>query len=101
MGEKDFQSEVLQRLTRIETNQDNMACHDAKIDRLEIQVAKVEAATKSAHYRLDAMQSDKKELKEDLTEAIKEQIGGIYKTAMILAGLVNFFAGIIMWLIKN
>lgn len=96
MGEEKFQSEVLQRLTRIETNQENMSDHKSKLDSLEIQVARVETSTESAHHRLDAMLTDRLELKKDLTGVIKEQISGIYRTAGIIGGGISFFIGIIM-----
>ncbi len=100
MGEQDFEREVLQRLARIETNQDNTTAECGpcrkKVDDLEIAVARVEASAKSAHHRLDTMQIDRTELKKDLTEAIKEQIAGIYRTAVILAGVAAFFIGLIM-----
>ena len=94
MGEKDFQQEVIDRLARIETNVANASDHKEKISNLEIQMAHVEASTKSAHHRLDT-------IKEDLTEAIKEQIKGVYRTAALLGGVAGFFVGIIMVLWKH
>ena len=101
MGQDNFENEVLQRLARIESHQENTSKQcipcQAKIDSLEIQVAKVVESAKSAHHRLDTMQTDRSELKKDLTDAIKEQIAGIYRTAMILGGTISFFVGLIMW----
>lgn len=54
-----------------------------KIDRLEIQVAHLESALQSAQERLNVMQVDRNELKKDLTDAIKEQISGIYRMAAV------------------
>jgi tetrahydromethanopterin S-methyltransferase subunit G len=104
LGEEIFEREVLQRLTRIETKQENInnqcAPCRSKIDHLEIAVARVEAATKSAHHRLDAMQTNSAEVKEELITAIKDQISGIYRTAGMLGAISGFFVGVIMWLIK-
>lgn len=105
MGEEVFEREVLQRLTRIETNQANTSeqcapCR-AKVDQLEIMFARVEASAKSAHHRIDTMQTNNTELKKELVTAIKEQISSIYRTAGVIGALSSFFVGIIMWLIKN
>jgi peptidoglycan hydrolase CwlO-like protein len=105
LGEEVFEREVLQRLTRIETKQENInnqcAPCRSKIDNLEITVARVEAAAKSAHHRLDAMQTNSAELKEELITAIKDQISGIYRTAVMLGALSSFFVGVIMWIVKH
>lgn len=102
MGQVNFENEVLQRLARIEAHQENTSKQCApcqkKVDALEIAVAEIKASAKSAHHRLDTMQTDRTELKKDLTDAIKEQIAGIYRTAMILGGTVSFFVGVIMWI---
>lgn len=105
MGEELFEREVLQRLTRIETNQENIndqcvPCR-SKVDNLEIAVARVEAAAKSAHHRLDTMQSNNVAVKEELITAIKEQISSIYRTAGVIGAVSGFFVGVIMWLIKH
>lgn len=105
MGEEIFEREVLQRLTRIETNQENIndqcvPCR-SKVDNLEIVVARVEAAAKSAHHRLDTMQSNNVAVKEELITAIKEQISSIYRTAGVIGAVSGFFVGVIMWLIKH
>ena len=88
MGNEGFEHEVLQRLTRIEARQEStskqcIVCQP-KIDRLEIQVAHLESALQSAQERLNVMQVDRNELKKDLTDAIKEQISGIYRMAAVL-----------------
>lgn len=105
MGEEVFEREVLQRLTRIETKQENInnqcAPCRSKIDNLEITVARVEAATKSAHHRLDAMQTNSAELKDELITAIKDQISGIYRTAAVIGAVSSFFVGIIMWALQR
>lgn len=104
MDEK-VEREILDRLTRIEARQDLQLsqCQPcrSKVDAHEIAIAKLEASSKSAHHRLDSMQLASKDLKEDLTEAIREQIAGIYRTAALLGAVSGFFVGIIMWLIKN
>lgn len=105
MSEQNFEREVLQRLTRIETNQANTTAECVpcrrKVDDLEIAVAEVKASAKSAHHRLDTMQTGRSELKKDLTDAIKEQIAGIYRTAMILGAVISFFVGLITMLIGH
>lgn len=105
MSQQEFEREVLQRLASIEANQrhivDECAPCRQKVDMLSIEVARIDASAKSAHHRLDTMQSSTNELKKELTEAIKEQIAGIYRTAMMLGGLAGFFVGIITWLIKH
>jgi tetrahydromethanopterin S-methyltransferase subunit B len=103
VGEQDFEREVLQRLTRIETHQESIAkdcvpCQ-TKIDALEIATAENKSSLKSAHHRIDTMQVDRSELKTDLKDTIKEQIAGIYRTAIIAGGLTSFFVGIIIGLI--
>jgi hypothetical protein len=102
-SEYSFERDILQRLTRIEAHQESIMkdcvpCQ-AKIDALEITVAENKASTKAAHHRLDAMLIDKAELKSDLKEAIKEQISGIYRTAIIVGGLTSFFVGVIVSLV--
>ncbi len=105
MGQDNFENEVLQRLARIEAHQENTSKQcapcQAKIDSLEIQVARVEASAKSAHHRLDTMQTDRSELKKDLTDAIKEQISGIYRTVTIVGGVISLFVSLIMWLVTG
>lgn len=104
MSKDTFENEVLQRLVRIETNQANITneCSPCrkKIDNLEIAVARIEVSAKSAHHRIDAMQTTSNQLKKDLSEAIKEQIDGIYRMAMFLGALSGFFIGVLMWLLK-
>ena len=105
MGQDNFENEVLQRLARIEAHQENTSKQcapcQAKIDSLGIQVARVEASAKSAHHRLDAMHTDRSELKKDLTDAIKEQIIGIYRTVTIVGGVISLFVSLVMWLVTG
>ena len=109
LGDKDhkeeFEKEVLQRLTRIEAKQEGISgqCEPCqkKISDLEIGLAEIKASAKSAHHRVDSMKNDRIELKNDLTEAIKSQIGGIYRTASMVSGTISFIAGIFMWLASN
>jgi hypothetical protein len=93
--QQEFEKEVLQRLTRIEAHQENTSkqCDpcQTKINALEIAVAENKGSIKSAHHRLDTMQVDRSELKNDLKEAIREQIAGIYRTAIIVGGITSFF----------
>jgi tetrahydromethanopterin S-methyltransferase subunit F len=105
LGEEVFEREVLQRLTRIETNQQNISdqctpCR-SKVDSLEIAVSRVESSAKSAHHRIDTMQVSNVAVKEELITAIKEQISGIYRTAGMLGALAGFFVAVIMWVIKH
>lgn len=105
MGEKEererLDREILERLTRVEAKQDLQLSQWTKVENHAIAIAKLEASAKSAHYRLDTMQAASKDLKEELSEAIKEQSAGIYRTAGIIGGVVSLFVGIIMWLIKH
>lgn len=102
-GEYSFERDILQRLTRIESHQEvilrECAPCQSKIDALEISVAENKSSLKSAHHRLDTMQVDRSELKNDLKDTIKEQIAGIYRTAIIAGGITSFFVGIIIGLI--
>lgn len=105
MGEENVVREILDRLTRIEARQDLQLsqCQPCrtKVDNHEVAIAKLDASGKSAHYRLDTMQVANGELKKELSEAIKEQINGIYRTAALIGGVAGFFVGIIMTLIKH
>lgn len=105
MGEENVVREILDRLTRIEARQDLQLsqCQPCrtKVDNHEVAVAKLDASAKSAHYRLDMMQAASVDLRKDLSEAIKEQINGIYRTAALIGGVAGFFVGIIMMLIKH
>ncbi|WP_312560827.1 hypothetical protein [Anaerospora sp.] len=105
MGGETVEREILDRLTRIEARQDLQLsqCQPCrtKVDNHEVAVAKLDAAAKSAHYRLDMMQAASVDLRKDLSEAIKEQINGIYRTAALIGGVAGFFVGIIMMLIKH
>lgn len=99
MPETEFQQDVIDRLARIETQQKNITdecipCRK-KVDCLEVTMAKVEASAKAAHHRLDSFA----ELKKELTEAIKEQITGVYRTAIVVGSMTSFFVGIIISLI--
>ena len=104
MDEK-VEREILDRLTRIEARQDLQLsqCQPCrtKVDSHEIALAKLDASAKSAHYRLDMLMTANGELKKELSEAIKEQIAGIYRTAGIIGGVAGFFVGIIMALLKH
>ncbi len=103
--EKSFETQVLERLAQIETNLTNVndQCKPCrkKVDELEVMVVRIEASAKSAHHRLDTMQMDRTELKKDLTDAIKDQIWGIYRTAGIIGAVSSFFVGIIMWALQK
>lgn len=105
MGGENVEREILDRLTRIEARQDLMLSQCApcrmKVDNHDIAIAKLDGSAKSAHHRMDAIQSANAELKKELSEAIKEQIAGIYRTAALVGGVAGFFVGIIMMLIKH
>lgn len=104
MGEKEerdrLDREILERLARVEAKQDLQLQQWNRLENHAIAIAKLEAAAKSAHHRLDAMQESSRTLREELSSVIKEQIAGIYRTAGVIGGVVSFFVGIIMWMIK-
>ena len=105
MGNEGFEHEVLQRLTRIEARQEStskqcIVCQP-KIDRLEIQVAHLESALQSAQERLNVLQVDRNELKKDLTDAIKEQISGIYRMAAVLGCVASCLVQLLIWATKQ
>lgn len=101
---ENFEKEVLQKLARIEANQEKDAEHCAsyqeKVDRLEKNIASIEASAKSAHHRIDEMNDARNELKKDLTDVIVRQISGIYRTAAIMGGIISFLVGLFMWVVK-
>jgi hypothetical protein len=105
VGEGNVDREILERLTRIEARQDLMLSQCApcrsKVNDHDIAIAKLDSSAKSAHHRMDSMQGASAELKKELSEAIKEQIAGIYRTAAVVGGVSGFFVGIIMMLIKH
>ena len=105
MGEKEererLDREILERLARVEAKQDLQLSQWTKVENHAIAIAKLESSTKSMHHRLDAMQEASKDLKEDLTKAITEQIAGIYRTAALLGAVSGFFVGIIMWILNR
>jgi hypothetical protein len=105
VGGETVEREILDRLTRIEARQDLQLsqCQPCrtKVDNHEVAIAKLDASAKSAHYRMDTMQAANVDLKKDLTEAVKEQINGIYRTAALIGGVAGFFVGIIVTLIKH
>lgn len=99
--------EILSRLGRIEGMQEIVfkQCEPRreKLDDVETIATQAMESTKAAHHRIDGMQMDRAELKKDLTElkkdlkeSIKEEVAGVYRTAIIIGGVVSFFVGIMM-----
>lgn len=92
--------EILTRLGRIEGMQEIVfkQCEPRreKLDAVETIATQAMESTKAAHHRIDGMQTDRAELKKDLKEAIKEEVAGVYRTAIIVGGVVSFFVGVIM-----
>lgn len=89
MPREDFEREVLQRLSRIESRQD--ACterHECLRD-TERTAREALQSAKSAHHRIDNMSDDRKELKEDLTAVITQEVGSVYRSAKVLAFCVS------------
>lgn len=93
--------EILDRLMRIETRVDIQISQWEKIESHAIAIAKLEASAKQAHNRLDMMQATNADIKKELSEVIKEQVAGIYRTASLMGAVSGFFVGIIMWLLKQ
>lgn len=105
MGGENVVREILDRLTRVEAKQDlqltQCAPCRAKVDNHDVVLARLEASAKSAHHRIDTILADNKVFKQEVTEAIKEQVAGIYRTAVLLGGVASFLIGIIMAIINK